>query len=209
MDDGATFHSSLGVNGIVEWSTIDDVSSEDTNGVGPLIELKFAFPAVDWAFQQSIYGWAASQYQAFARGFITLGGHSSCRVRLYTDNVLEFAVNDKPFFGGDIYGFRRAPLVLNLAPGENKIDLRLVRDVRTMGGIGDPSISVRLSLRPCTAGLHVVEKSAVLPDVINGKLTSPYASVTVCNETEDWTVVVGIRGCKVSASILFVYTSSY
>lgn len=203
VDDGAKFSSSLGIGGTVGWSTLEDASSNDPDGGGPSTELNVAFPAVDWAFQQSVYGWAALQYQAFARGFTTVVG-ASCKVAFYTDNVLELAVNNKPLFGGDVYGFRRAPLILKLASGENKIDLRLFRDVRTMGGVGSPSISVRLTVQRCNAVLHVVKKSVVLPDVINGKLTSPYASVIICNETEDRINVVAIRSCNVSASPLLM-----
>ena len=200
MDHEANFYSSLGINGVVKWSVAEDVLTEEyaRDGDCPSIELTFAFPAVDWAFQQSVYGWAALQYQAFARGFVNVAAPSACRVAVFTDNVLEFAVNDKPSFGGDFYGFRRAPLIMDLVPGKNKIDLRLIRDVRSMGGMGSPSVSVRLGVQLCTAVLKIVEKSAVLPDVINAKLASPCASVLVRNETKNWIQVVAVRSRKVS-----------
>lgn len=211
VDPEAHFHSSLGTNGIAQWSLIDDVSishaGEEDNGAS--IDLEVAYPEVDWAFQQAVYGWAALQYQAFARGFLTVAGHSASRVVLYTDSVLEFWINGKPFFGGDFYSFRRAPLVLDLAPGANQIDLRLLRDVRSMGGVGCPSISLRLSVQLCSAALKVVENSAVLPDVINGKLVSPYASIIARNETGEWITVVGIDRKRVSACVLVLLTSTH
>jgi hypothetical protein len=164
---------------------------------------------VDWAFQQSVYGWAALQYQAFARGSITVAGRSSRRVALYTDSVLEFAVNDEPFFGGDFYGFRRAPLVVDLLPGKNKIDLRLIRDVRSMGGSGLPSISVGLGVQLCTTLLKVVEKSAVLPDVINAKLASPYASAVIRNESKGWIELVAVQRRNVSALTPSMFQPDY
>lgn len=209
MDDDTSYHSSLGVNGTVKWSTLDGVSSDHSDEGGRSVELNVTFPAVDWAFQQSVYGWAALQYQAFVRGFINVVGGSTCRVAFYTDSVLEFALNDKPSFGGDVYGFRRAPLISNLAPGENKVDLRLIRDVRSMGGIGSPSMCARLSVQRCQAVLNVVAQSAVLPDVVDGKLTSPYASIVVRNETENWITILGIQSRSVSASTLFMLTSSH
>jgi predicted esterase len=186
----------------VQWSTLQDVVSDETGGVGPSVELDIAFPGVDWAFQQSVYGWAALQYQALACGFITVGEDCSCKIILHTDNVLELAVNGKAHFGGDFYGFHRAPLILELAPGRNKIDIRLIRDVRSMGGLGSPSVPVRLTVQRCTALLNVVEKSVLLPDVINGKLTTPYASVILCNETESPIAVVDVQSRNVSASPL-------
>ena len=193
----------------MQWSTLDDVLSDETGALGPSIELDIAFPGVDWAFQQSVYGWAALQYQAFARGFITVGEEWSCKIILHTDNVLELSVNGKTLFGGDFYGFRRAPLILKLAPGRNKIDIRLIRDVRSMGGLGSPSIPVRLAVQRCMAPLNVVEKSVLLPDVINGKLTTPYASVVLCNETESLICVVAVKSRNVSASPLHYADAKY
>jgi hypothetical protein len=194
----------------VQWAVVDDADHDDSDGHGDTasIRLNFAFPAVDWAFQQSVYGWAALQYQAFARGFITVMGHDSCRVAFYSDNILELAVNDQPFFGGDFYGFRRAPVVLNLTPGDNRIDLRLILDVRDMGGVGEPSISVRLSVQLCSEILNVVEKSAVAPDLVNGKLTSSYASIIVRNESDDWVQITSIQNCIVSICAFVVFASS-
>lgn len=207
MDSEAKFHSSLGIDGLVKWSTLEDVSSCGTLTEGLSIELNIAFPVVDWKFQQSVYGWAALQYQAHARGFIDVTGHSSQKVAFYAEHVLELAVNDRPIFGGDIYGFRRAPMILDLAPGKNKIDLRLIRDVRAMGGIGSPSVFVRLSFERCDTVLNVVEKSTILPDVINGKLTSPYASVILCNAAEDYINLVAVQSHNVRTTRLFMLTN--
>lgn len=37
------------------------------------------------------------------------------------DHVIEFWIDDQSYFGGDLYAFRKAPLVLDLSPGEHKI----------------------------------------------------------------------------------------
>ncbi|ERF77070.1 hypothetical protein EPUS_06288 [Endocarpon pusillum Z07020] len=208
VDSEAKFHSSLGIDGLVKWSTLEDVLSCGSFTERLSIELNIAFPSVNWTFQQSVYGWPALQYQAYARGFIDLTGHSSHRVAFSAEHVLELAVNDSPIFGGDVYGFCRAPMILDLVPGKNKIDLRLIRDVRAMGGIGSPSIFVRLSFGRCDRGLNVVDKSTILPDVINGKLTSPYASVILCNAAEDWVSIVAVRSYNDSSNIRLLSPSS-
>jgi predicted esterase len=208
IENGANFHSPLGTDGFVKWSIVDDACIEDADkdGYSASTRLNFAFPGVDWAFHQSVYGWAGLQYQAFARGFIHVSGQSSCRVAISADNILEFAINDKPFFGGNFYGFGPAPLILDLSPGENKIDLRLIRDVRAMGAGEGPSISVRLSAQICMDFVKVVENSALVPDVVNGKLASPYGSVIVRNECDNWISVIGIQTRNVSfrASMLTI-----
>jgi hypothetical protein len=202
VDDRKQYSSSLSIGGTVTWSIFEGVPDDGSDGGGSSIKLNISFPEVDWTFQQSVYGWSALQYQAFARGFITLLGDSSSTVALYTDNVVELAVNNKSFFGGDLYGFHRAPLILNLDPGENKVDLRLIRDVRAMGGTGSNTISIELNVQLFKAVLKVIEGSAVVPDVINGKLASPYASLILCNKADNWINVTGIQNRNVSPSAL-------
>jgi hypothetical protein len=175
----------------------DRIGSE---GFGASVELNVSFPSVDWAFQQSVYGWAALQYQAMAIGSITLHEDIYARVSLFTEGILEMAVNDESTFGGDFYGFGRVPAQLNLFLGENKIVLRLIRDVRAMGGVGSPLISVRLKAqRSGPSNLQVVEDSVILPDVVNGKLASSYGSVIVRNEMiNSWVYVTGLESKSVS-----------
>lgn len=86
-----------------------------------LCDLSFGFPGIDWPFLQSVYGWSAFQYQAWARGKLTVEDETEQKVVLYTDHVIEFWVDDRPTFGGDFYAFRNAPLILHLSPGEHKI----------------------------------------------------------------------------------------
>jgi hypothetical protein len=132
-----------------------------------------------------VYGWAGLQYQGWARGHLEVSGPLPRRIILYTDNVLEIWLNDLRVFGGDFYAFRRAPLVATLSPGRNVIDVRLVREIRSMGGL-DSSVTVTLEAQVATNTLRVLENTAVLPDLIDGKLPSAFASVTVRNEGGSW-----------------------
>jgi predicted esterase len=202
FDEDVQYHSPLGTNGIAKWSIVPDesISCNSSHECDASIQLNAAFPSIHWTSLQSIYGWAALQYQAFARGYVRVSGRSSCRVKLYTDNVLELAVNCEPHFGGDFYGFRRAPLILNLRPGENKIDLRLIRDVRSMGGVGSPSIPIRLDVKRCTAIIDVDVESAIFPDIVDGRLVSPLASVIVRNQAEAWIDIIDVRICDPSTA---------
>lgn len=98
------------------------------------------------------------------------------------DGVLEYYLNNEAYFGGDLYGYRRAGAVVYLCPGKHKLDVRLVRDVRAMGGASDASIDVRLTMYPVTTGLTVAGRGVSMADVVDGKLTSPFASVPVRND---------------------------
>jgi len=116
---------------------------------------------------------------------MTVEASSSQSILLYTDNVLEFWVNDKHFFGGDFYAYRSAPLVLHLEPGSHKLDIRLIRDVRAMGGDGNPKISINLKAEGSNEGLAIMAEKLLMSDVVNGSLASPFASMTIRNDGQD------------------------
>ena len=183
LEENDSFRSPLNINGTV---SLQRIASECTNtNVSSSVKFAVSFPEVDWTSLRSAYGWAAFQYQGWARGHLDVRGSSSSRVVLFTDNILEVWVNEVHIFGGDFYSFRRAPLVVTLSPGKNVIDIRLVREIRSMGG-ADSSLKVGLEARLSTNSLHILESTAVLPDLVDGKLPSTFASVTVRNEGGNW-----------------------
>ena len=193
----ARFHSSLAVGGLVAWST---VQLDQTKSNSDVVEasLTFTFPEIDWAILQSAYGWAALQYQAWARGRLVINAALPQTIVFYTDNVLEFWVDDQPYFGGDFYAYRRAPLVVQLDPGSHKVDLRLIRDVRIMGGVGEPNVQIRLEIRRSSGGLVIATPKPLLPDMIGSRLASRLASVALRNEDREWIDVWTIESTDVS-----------
>ena len=82
--------------------------------------LSVAYSNVDWDFLKVVYGWAAVQYQAWARGELHVGGNETQHLVLHTDTILEFWVDDQHYFGGDFYTYRKAPPVLHLQPGSHR-----------------------------------------------------------------------------------------
>ena len=178
------YPSSLTPSGQVSWSTyqLESRSSSEDSAEATLI---VGFPNIDWPLLQSVYGWAALQYQAWALGHLTIAANSTQSILFYTDNVLEFWVDDDHYFGGDFYAYRRAPLVLHLNPGSHNVDIRLIRDVRVMGGIGEPNTSIRLKATSSDSSLALSAQKALIPDITNGVLASPFASVPVINQGLD------------------------
>lgn len=117
----------------------------------------------------------------------------SCQsILLYIDNILEFWVDENHYFGGDFYGYRKAPLVLHLEAGRHRLDIRLIRDVRAMGGTGDPEISLVMRAQEAKSGLAVTPERLLMADVVNGRLASPLASVPLRNDSNDCIEIVGI-----------------
>lgn len=109
---------------------------------------------------------------------------------LSTPQILEFWVDGIQYWGGDYYGFDRAPVVLRLEPGRHRIDVRLVREVRAMGGVGEPHVTTQLSLKKSPGNLQaVLQRGVMMSDFVgddkNAVLASPYASLTVRNDAEE------------------------
>lgn len=179
------FHSSLAPKGRAKWSQ-QPIDSYLSGSESAEAELDINFPEVDWASLQSVYGWAALQYQAWARGSLVLEASEPHKIALHTDRVLEFWVDGMNYFGGDFYSYRRAPLVLNLQPGTHKFDVRVIRDLRLMGGIGEPKASIYLKAGASKDGLVIVRENLLIPEIVDNMLASSYASIPVRNEGETW-----------------------
>lgn len=191
------YRSSLAVNGTVGWSTLTaELSSAGSPG-NAKADFLVRFDNTDWESLQSVYGWAALQYQGWARGKITVGGNQQKTVVFYTDQVLEFWIDDEHHFGGDFYGYRRAPLVLHLDPGSHQIDIRIVRDVRAMGDVGEPTVRIGLEAKISGGGLKLVEGTVLLPDMVDGRLVSSLGSVNLRNEEHHWIDVLSLEAVNV------------
>lgn len=88
-------------------------------------------------------------------------------------------------FGGDFYGFRKAGHVLHLEPGEHVLDMRVVLDVRAMGGL-DATVDLEIEMRACGREVKALGETTVVSDVLDGVLTSEWASVDVRNNGKNW-----------------------
>ncbi|MCJ1285379.1 hypothetical protein MMC26_004719 [Xylographa opegraphella] len=186
------YSSSLSANGTVGW-TLHEAETITKREDSVEIAMTFQFPHIDWKFLQSIYGWSALQFQAWARGDLLIEASMPQAVVFHTDNVLEFFIDGEPYFGGDFYAYRRAPLVLQLKPGTHRIDVRLIRDVRAMGGILPPTLRVNIKAEFSAEKLAVLSDKMILPDLVDGKLASHQGSVSVRNDSDDWIEIVGLE----------------
>ncbi|KAF3479564.1 uncharacterized protein GIQ15_06540 [Arthroderma uncinatum] len=192
-DPNASFLSSLGPDGAVKWSPAS--SSLNSTASPPETTLHINLPPENRTSLQSVYGWDALQYQAWARGKLTVPGNGTepVAVALHTVRTWEIRVDDQLYFGGDFFAFRRAPLLLSLKPGPHQIDLRVVRDVRALGGVGEPSIDIILVAEKIPSQLIVDAKSILVADVVENRLISPYASITLQNAMGSLVQVTDIK----------------
>ena len=195
-DTEAAFCSSLAQGGQACWSQ-SFVQRYHHCPDAVEVSLSFSFPNVNWAQTQSVYGWSALQYQAWARGQLVVNASTNQIVILYTDNVLEFRIDNEKHFGGDFYAFRRAPLVLHLTPGPHQVDIRLLRDIRLMGGANGSVIPIEIRAQTTKATLSIGEGYILTSEVVSGILAAPYASVPVRNDSNRWLIVKGIHAVSV------------
>jgi pimeloyl-ACP methyl ester carboxylesterase len=193
----------LPTNGTASWNITKAVRTQG-DSVSANATLRIGYSNVDWDFLKVVYGWAAVQYQAWARGVLVVGGNETQHVVLHTDAILEYWVDEKHYFGGDFYSYRKAPPVLHLKPGSHKIDVRLVRDVRAFGGILEPTIEVVLDIRQASGSLELAKPGILVSDLVDGKLASSIASVYLRNSGEEDIEVVGIQHSNVSSHVSFV-----
>lgn len=158
------------------------------------------FLDINWEFIQSVYGWSALQYQAWARGYLQISGRGSQTVVLFTDGLLELWVDNHQYFGGDFYTYRRSPIVLDLSLGSHVIDLRLIRDVRSHGGGpgNHPRVRVCVEAHLAAKQLAVDAGSLIVPEVVEGRLSSPLASINVRNDMAEWLEIMWIKSIGVS-----------
>lgn len=157
-----------------------------TSNHGSSTNIVLRFDEIDWEFAQKIYGWSAFQFQGWLKGKLVNQGTARRMVSLSLENVLEAWVNNVHIFGGDFFAFGRAPVVLELHPGLNNISLRLVREVRSMGGAYPPTIQANLRINIASHPLEEVSSGRVIPDVVEGQFCTEYGSITVRNQDDGW-----------------------
>jgi hypothetical protein len=191
-DPSAAFRSSLPVNGTAKWSVIE-AKQAASSPHSANASLSVGYDNVNWDFFKVVYGWAAVQYQAWARGELIVNGNETQHLILYTDAVIEFWIDDVHYFGGDAFTFRKAPPVLHLTPGTHTLNLRLWRDVRAFGGINEPTIDVLLEAQKASGTLELATPGILLSDIVDGRLASPLGSVALRNSGEDDIEVTAIE----------------
>ncbi|KAF1961222.1 hypothetical protein CC80DRAFT_488551 [Byssothecium circinans] len=198
-DPNSAYQSSLPANGTAKWNTTEPTQTSSSS-TSANATLSISYSNVDWDFLKVVYGWAAVQYQAWARGNLTVSGNGTQHVILYTDAIIEYWVDDVHYFGGDFFTFRKAPPVLHLAPGTHKIDLRLVRDVRAFGGILAPTIDVIVHAELATTTLELAKPGILMPGVVDGRLASPVGSVVLRNSGGSSVEIVDIQASPTNST---------
>ncbi|RUS17630.1 hypothetical protein BC937DRAFT_89702 [Endogone sp. FLAS-F59071] len=208
FSDVDRYPSELADNGTVGWFKVE--TNSDGKTVGPIF-----FEGIRWSFNQLSQGWAINQFQFWARStFVT---QRPTTVLVQCANVGEFHVDSRRL-SGDWYAYGTVPHVLHLSAGTHEIRVRVINEIRIFGGKVPPPITFRLEIEEVPEGTEVLllEKSVVVPDVVEGVIAGGLGSVTIENVNtwkEDWVEVIGVEADDADAGdvtfhIAPVYPSS-
>jgi hypothetical protein len=168
--------------------------------------LNVSFPDIDWEFSQSAYGWPALQYQLWARGMLEITGTEPQTVALFSGGLLEFWVDEEHHFGGDLYQYRRAPVLLQLPPGLHLLDLRLTRDVRALGGLSN-SVEVVLEAELREEPITLDQGSLLVSEMSQRRLGGIWGSINVQNNGAGWAEITSIRTYNVCLPTCYKVTA--
>lgn len=105
-------------------------------------------------------------------------------VTLHISPTMEYFVDKKPYFGGDMFNYKRSLSVLHLVPGvPHTLDVRITHDIRAFGGAMPPALEIAIEADLATGGLLAEAERAILPDVVDGKLAGKgWVSIPIRNE---------------------------
>lgn len=158
------------------------------------------------------------QFQAWARGTIVIScpnvGNSTLEekssiaeesgeevvdvpVNFHISPTIEYFVNGKSYFGGDMYSYHRAPAVVHLTlDTPHTIDIRVTHDIRAFGGGMPPAldISVEAKVAATDSGLVAEVAGAIAPDIIEniGVAGKGWVSFPVRNEAKEWINILDV-----------------
>ena len=187
------YPSSIADSGHVQWASFEAKSVVEASKQCSA-SIRVDFDTVNWSLLQKCYGWSVTQCQAWVRGTLELSHPKNQPIELFFDGVLEFEVDSVPYFGGDMNSLRKAPLVLHLDPGAHRLDIRLIHDVRSMGGIKEPILKAQIQASICKEAVDIDVDKVVAPEIVNGRLPSSWSSIPVRNSSRRQIEIKKVKG---------------
>ncbi|KAJ3273129.1 hypothetical protein HDV01_004768 [Terramyces sp. JEL0728] len=169
------YPSELVDGGYTTWRTIKRQADGLIGGI--------EFDNVRWEFNAKTLGWAAYQHAIYFRSTFRIEVEGSYLFSF--DGPITFKI-DETAYPGNVYSYPHASdSAVYLEEGVHSIYVYSVLDVRIHGDFVPPKISFKGSItkvqEDVDKGLVAYPKDAILPEVLEKKWISPYASVTLKN----------------------------
>ncbi|KAI8833518.1 hypothetical protein BJ741DRAFT_551218 [Chytriomyces cf. hyalinus JEL632] len=176
FSESDTYPSELADGGLVKWRTVETNSDQS---VGPV-----DFDNVRWSFNQDPFGWTSLHHATYFRGNFTVPRSGVFLVNF--DHVVSYKIDDKAYVG-NVYGFSHASgTAIYLERGVHKIYVCAVMDVRIFGGQVPPKTVFTGKFQPVdldtsARNILIMNDDTVTPELVDGKLATPYFSLTIMN----------------------------
>jgi pimeloyl-ACP methyl ester carboxylesterase len=172
--DSDQFPSELADGGYVGWKRIE------TNVDG---SVQIQYNDIRWEFNLRSMGWTTLQHATFLRGKFDV--QKSGVYLISFKGLITFKI-DENVYPGDVYGFDHASeSSVYLEKGEHRLYAHLVLDVRIHGGATPPKSAFTGSMRyvdlSTNRGVVSYPMDTILPEMMDGILISPIASVSIKN----------------------------
>ncbi|KAJ3218634.1 hypothetical protein HDU67_004687 [Dinochytrium kinnereticum] len=167
------YPSELADGGFVRWTKIHTNSDQS---VGPMIHT-----SVRWEFNQDPFG--ASKY-VLRKGqfYVPKSGVYLASFK----HVVSFKIDNRAFIG-NVYAYSHSSgSAVYLTEGVHNIYICAVMDVRLFGGAVPPKVLFAGTFKPIDLeaphkGIIVFPEDGIAPEIMDGRLITPFFSVTVMN----------------------------
>ncbi|KAJ3377818.1 hypothetical protein HDU84_008182 [Entophlyctis sp. JEL0112] len=180
FSDVDRYPSELADEGFVRWFKIP--TNKDQT-VGPI-----SYSNVRWEFNQGPFGWTSLHHATYFRGKFNVTNSGIYIVNF--DHVVSFKIDDKAYVG-NVYGYKHASgTPIYLEQGEHIIFVCAVMDVRLFGGQVPPQVLFTGKFQPVdqntpSRNILVLDEDAIVPELLDEKLITPFFSITVMNSFVD------------------------
>ena len=176
FSDTDHYPSELADDGYVTWQK---VTTNPDGTVGPLL-----YPTIRWEFNMRPFGWTMLHHITYFRTRFEVPFTGTWLITF--DNILSFKIDNHSFIG-NVYGYKHASEnSVFLEAGTHHLYVHTTMDVRLYGGGTPPNVKFSGRFRFLNDidpdhGIVPYLEDTILPELMDGYLITPYASVTVKN----------------------------
>ncbi|EFA77664.1 hypothetical protein PPL_12272 [Heterostelium album PN500] len=173
IGDDTLYPSELGNDGKVGWT-------QYTASTPGSVSIDWS-SSISWQFLQSVWGWNIWLWYGYAVGELEVAQKGSYILQCTGTRAIFIRYPDSDLileFNGDYYSYGTGAQSLILPAGVYQFVVRMDSSVRLNQS---PLGSFSCSFTQATSLLEPIGADTLLPDIVNGQLSSPYASITVLN----------------------------
>ncbi|KAJ3009455.1 UNVERIFIED_CONTAM: hypothetical protein HDU68_002701 [Siphonaria sp. JEL0065] len=170
------YPSELADEGYVQWFK---ATTNEDQSVGPV-----DFSNIRWEFNQDPFGWTSLHHAIYFRGTFQVPRSGVYIVNF--NHVVSYKIDNKAYVG-NVYGYSHSSgTPMYLERGDHMLYICAVMDVRLFGGQVPPKVLFTGKFLPVdqetpSRNIILFNEDAIIPEVLDGKLVTPFFSLTIMN----------------------------